>query len=101
MKLNIIRFISDGFNAQQISFGLTGGDIYVTTFVPKPIKYQISRIPHSFLVLFMMMLVRENVDYNLKANIYDFFPRKEEVFDCENMSDGYLYRFCFMWEYIF
>ena len=72
MKLNIIRFISDGFNAQQISFGLTGGDIYVTTFVPKPIKYQISRIPHSFLVIFMMILVRENVDYNLKANIYDF-----------------------------
>ena len=45
MKLNIIRFIN-GFKAHGSVFGLTGGDIYVTTFVPKPIKYHILHIPH-------------------------------------------------------
>ena len=46
-NLNIIRF-KNGFNAHRSLYGLTGGDIYVTTFVPKPIKYHILRIPHNF-----------------------------------------------------
>ena len=45
IKLNIIRF-TNGFKAHGSVFRLTGGDIYVTTFVPKPIKYHILRIPH-------------------------------------------------------
>ena len=45
IKLNIIRFIN-GFKAHGSVFRLTGGDIYVTTFVPKPIKYHILHIPH-------------------------------------------------------
>ena len=54
MKLNIIRFIN-GFNAhiyRSLFWRLTGGDIYVTTFVPKPIKYHILRIPLRFSLFF-------------------------------------------------
>ena len=106
MKLNIIRFIN-GFKAHGSVFGLTGGDIYVTTFVPKPIKYHILHIPHHSILSWCFicdninntklrkMLILTSLEKCWKREMYDVALGNkgdiEKISDCENMSDGYLY----------